>query len=462
MLSVLWLSALAPPLTPPRVSGRGAGWVEVAVQLDEVSLTVLEGDVSVQDELVDSALTVDDSAADEDPYGVVLWPAAQAVARELVALTDGSGEPLLRSGSVLLELGAGTGLCALAAASVGATALATDYRPEPLELIERATASNSERLGKALAVTTSIFDICDEAATLPPADVVAAADVLYFASTGRALARRCVQALRSGTRLVVIGDCDRPGRGAFLEELVAEGVSPSAARFQDVSGWTAGTARNDLVAPDDSAPRAVSVGVLKLRAADLEGSGAGLEGGGVGRDPLQEASRLRGGRAGEGVPPRIRAFLHAVCEPAPNSTSVELCVHTALLLAASSSAVKSVLADQWAVIRHRPQADQAKGLRGAILSRRRRAAQVGQLLGAAAYTPRIVFLAGLMLRSVQQATELRRVFEPSLGYAAGALLAARFARREWLSCMLLGWGAGGGYWAAFRVAPPGAGPAATP
>ena len=111
MLSVLWLSALAPPLTPPRVSGRGAGWVEVAVQLDEVSLTVLEGDVSVQDELVDSALTVDDSAADEDPYGVVLWPAAQAVARELVALTDGSGEPLLRSGSVLLELGAGTGLC---------------------------------------------------------------------------------------------------------------------------------------------------------------------------------------------------------------------------------------------------------------------------------------------------------------------------------------------------------------
>ena len=160
--------------------------------------------------------------------------------------------------------------------------------------------------------------------------------------------------------------------------------------------------------------------------------------------------------------PRIRAFLHAVCEPAPNSTSVELCLHTALLLAASSSAVKSVLADQWAVIRHRPQADQAKGLRGAILSRRRRAAQVGQLLGAAAYTPRIVFLAGLMLRSVQQATELRRVFEPSLGYAAGALLAARFARREWLSCMLLGWGAGGGYWAAFRVAPPGAGPAATP
>ena len=130
MLSVLWLSALAPPLTPPRVSGRGAGWVEVAVQLDEVSLTVLEGDISMQDELVDSALTVDDSAADEDPYGVVLWPAAQAVARELVALTDGSGEPLLRSGSVLLELGAGTGLCSIAAASVGATALATDPATE--------------------------------------------------------------------------------------------------------------------------------------------------------------------------------------------------------------------------------------------------------------------------------------------------------------------------------------------
>jgi hypothetical protein len=53
------------------------------------------------------------------------------------------------------------------------------------------------------------------------------------------------------------------------------------------------------------------------------------------------------------------------------------------------------------------------------------------------------------------ATKVRNVFDPSLGYAAGATLAASFSRREWLPCILLGWGAGGGYWSLFRVRPPG-------
>ena len=60
----------------------------------------------------------------------------------------------------------------------------------------------------------------------------------------------------------------------------------------------------------------------------------------------------------------------------------------------------------------------------------------------------------MMLRSIQMATKLCRLFNPNLGYAAGATLAASFAKREWLSCLMLGWGAGGLYWSAWRVAPP--------
>ena len=50
---------------------------------------------------------------------------------------------------------------------------------------------------------------------------------------------------------------------------------------------------------------------------------------------------------------------------------------------------------------------------------------------------------------------LRHAFDPSAGYAAGATLAASFSRREWIPCILLGWGVGGAYWSLFQLRPPG-------
>ena len=150
---------------------------------------------------------------------------------------------------------------------------------------------------------------------------------------------------------------------------------------------------------------------------------------------------------------RVGTLAHAVCPPSPNSTVVELCLHTAILYLTTHDSLDSVLTDQWAVMRKQP-SDSGRGLRSSILKRRRRAAQVGEFIGATSYTPRIVFLAGLMLRSLQKSTKLQEVFDPSLGYAAGATLGAWFCRREWLSCILLGWGAGGAYWSLFRVGPP--------
>jgi hypothetical protein len=134
---------------------------------------------------------------------------------------------------------------------------------------------------------------------------------------------------------------------------------------------------------------------------------------------------------------------------------VEGGIHLAILAASVAGTVESIRTDEWEVIRRKRSSAEAGGGgsgESRIISKRRRAAQVGKLLGG--YTPRIVFLAGMMLRSVQCATVLRFFFDPSLGFAAGASLAASFAKREWLKCILMGWGFGGVYWGLFRVHPP--------
>ena len=132
---------------------------------------------------------------------------------------------------------------------------------------------------------------------------------------------------------------------------------------------------------------------------------------------------------------RANAALDTV---APSSSGVSACerlAHVVILYCSTRDAFVSIRLDQWSAERTVDTND----LRGSILRKRRRAAQVGTLLGTG-YTPRIVFLAGAMLRSLQMATRIRWFFNPSLGYAAGATLAASFAKREWLSAIMVGRG----------------------
>ena len=67
----------------------------------------------------------------------------------------------------------------------------------------------------------------------------------------------------------------------------------------------------------------------------------------------------------------------------------------------------------------------------------------------------VPFLPWAVIRSLQLGTRIRFLFDPSTGYSAGAMLAAHYCQREWLSCLFVGWGFGGLYWSAFRVRPPG-------
>ena len=87
LLLAILLPSAAKRLPPPRlVPGVGAGLTELIVPVtEELALTLLEADESQQGMLVQEALESDLKAGSsiDDPYGVVLWPAAQVVASAL-------------------------------------------------------------------------------------------------------------------------------------------------------------------------------------------------------------------------------------------------------------------------------------------------------------------------------------------------------------------------------------------
>ena len=68
------------------------------------------------------------------PYGIVLWPAAIALAHEVAT------RPL--SGKRVLELGAGTGLPGIVAASLGAQVVQTDVHDVAMEVCKRNAEHN--------------------------------------------------------------------------------------------------------------------------------------------------------------------------------------------------------------------------------------------------------------------------------------------------------------------------------
>jgi len=147
----------------------------------------------------------DDSA---DPYSAVLWPASLAVARELPGLVSPD--------DYVFDLGAGTGLAALTAASLGANVTAYDHDPFSLRLIEEAARLQD------LTVETIEFDLLS-LEPLPPADLIILSDLFYDYDLADSLARRVVEQVRMGGRAIV-GDPDRTATPAFLDYLAFCGV----------------------------------------------------------------------------------------------------------------------------------------------------------------------------------------------------------------------------------------------
>lgn len=261
-------------------------------------LFLLEANMETQTALVDRALDLDVRVEDPeaDPYGVVLWPAASTVAEMVVAL--------VQSGQVrrVFELGSGTGLVSLAALAAGADeVVASDFNALTLDILRMTAdlnfAADPIRLAR---LSTVLFDVTDEQLPIPPfsssttsveisgneeatnpsktkiCDLLVCADMLYMPRTGRALARRCANAVRcacdsaGGQRpwRVLVGDCGRPGAEAFVLELARLKLlpHPGLAAFRPVVGTALrGLPRHSLIAAevnDGDAP--LKVGVIEL------------------------------------------------------------------------------------------------------------------------------------------------------------------------------------------------------
>ncbi|UWP83311.1 50S ribosomal protein L11 methyltransferase [Dactylosporangium fulvum] len=130
------------------------------------------------------------------PFWSFAWPGGVALARFLL------DHPAHVAGRSVADLGAGSGLVAIAAARAGAALVtAVDTDPAALAAVRRNAALNG------VPVETS--------PTLVPADVLLAGDVFYSGE----VARRLLPLLRAHGGTVLVGD---PGRGYFPERLFEE------------------------------------------------------------------------------------------------------------------------------------------------------------------------------------------------------------------------------------------------
>jgi predicted nicotinamide N-methyase len=185
----------------------------------------------------DAVLTHDDEQRflremrDRLPYGVALWPAAIALAHEIAA------RPEEFPGARVLELGAGTGLPGIVAASLGARVVQTDRHEVPMSVCRR----NGERNGAGeIEYRLADWTAWDDTERY---DRILGSDVLYRAEMHPHLRRIFERNPAPGGR-ILLSDPFRSTSLALLEAMEADGWAVSLAK------WSVG---------EEAAPRPVGV-----------------------------------------------------------------------------------------------------------------------------------------------------------------------------------------------------------
>jgi methyltransferase-like protein 23 len=197
----------------------------------------------------DAMLTYDDELRffrelrDRLPYGVALWPASIALAHEVASRVEAF------RGRRVLELGAGTGLPGIVAASLGGKVVQTDRHELAMAVCRR----NGERNG----VETIVYRLADWTDWDDPAryEWIIGSDILYGETLHPHLLRIFETNLAPGGRVLLSDPFRRVSLG-LLETMEANGWAIS------LSKWSVG---------EEAEPR--SIGLFELAA-----PGSGLPG----------------------------------------------------------------------------------------------------------------------------------------------------------------------------------------
>eukprot|EP00536_Pseudo-nitzschia_multiseries_P018680 jgi/Psemu1/328897/estExt_fgenesh1_pg.C_28920001 len=89
----------------------------------------------------------------------------------------------------------------------------------------------------------------------------------------------------------------------------------------------------------------------------------------------------------------------------------------------------------------------SKGAHKSVVRRRIQRSKRNRQWVGLGYTPRLVWLVGVLLRGTFQCTAIPKVFNPKLtGWGAGTILGAKCTHQEWISIFMVGWFGSEYYW----------------